>query len=514
MARPTRTPAPEPPASPAPPIGWPARVAIALGIAYVVAFVAVAVLRLTYPFELEWMEGESLAHLDRVLHGLPLYAKPSLEFTPFIYPPLYFTVVAWVARVIGPGLSALRLVSLAASLGTLALVYAYVRSASTRRGPAVLAACLFAAAYRQGGAWLDLGRVDALFLCLMAAGAVAARRPGRAWLAGAAAGVLFALAALTKQSALFIAAPVAAALLVADWRRGVAFVAAFAALFGGAVLALDRASGGWFRFYVFDLPRDHPIIGQLLRGFWIQDLMGPLGIAVALGAAHFFAAPARPRWRALVLDGVLCAALVLTGYATRVRVGSFINVVLPAYLGVSLLFGLGLATLASRRGTGADARRAEAFVALLVVAQLALLAYKPWQQLPSAADRAAGEQIVESLRRVSGDVWVPRHPYLAAMAGKPWVAHELALQDVLRPVDTPAARELREEIVAAARARRFALVVLDDETWVHDIIRPTYRHAAEMFAANETQLFWPKTGFVTRPDFVWAPGADSAATPR
>ncbi len=503
------TPVVRPPAS-----GWGMRVTLAVGLAYVVMYLAIALLRMGYPFELEWMEGESIAHLDRVLRGLPLYARPSLEFTPFIYPPLYFHVVSWVARVVGSGFVPLRLVSFAASLGCLALVYAYVRSAAASRWPAVLAACLFAATYRQGGAWWDLGRADALFLCLLLAGAVAVRRAASPWVGGAIGGALLALSALTKQTALLVGAPVALAVLVTDPKRGGTFTATFAALFAASVWALDRQSGGWFSYYAFALPRDHPIIGQLLRGFWIQDLMGPLGIALVIGTAHVFALPPRPRLKALALDVALLVGLVGAAYATRIRVGSFVNVVMPADLGVSLWFGLGLAALdVHRRPDSAPARLTERYGVLLVLAQFALLAYKPWQQLPSTRDRVAGEQVVESLRRVPGEVWVPRHPYLAAMAGKPWLAHELALQDVLRPTHTSRARELLAEIQAAARARRFALLVLDDQSWVHHEFSPYYRLGAQMFGTDETDLFWPKTGYVTRPDFVWMPKPDSTGPP-
>ena len=512
--RPTPPAAPPESTTPSPPLSWGARLAVAIGFAYVATFIVVAFMRLGYPFELEWMEGSSIAHLNRVLHGLPLYVKPSIDFTPFTYPPLYFIVSAWLATLTGAGFVPLRLVSILASLGCMVLVYAYVRSVSASRWPAVLAACMFAAVFRQGGAFLDMGRVDALFLCLTLGGAVAVRRIGSAWLAGLAGGALFALAALTKQSALFIAIPVAVALLVSDWRRGATYAATLAACFGLSAWLLNRQSGGWFNFYVFDLPRDHPVIGQLLRGFWIEDFVGPLGLALVIGAAHFFIAPFRPRWRALALDFAFITALVLTGYATRIRVGSYINVALPAFLGVSVLLGLGLATLwTQRRAPSPASRRAERFVALLLLAQFALLAYKPWQLLPSAADRAAGEQIVESLKRVPGPVWVPRHPYLAELAGKPSLAHELALQDVLRSGSSEQSAPLRAEIQAAARTRRFDLLVLDDETWVHHEFAPYYRHAAEMFAANESGLFWPRSGFVTRPDFVWVPRSDSAAAP-
>lgn len=512
--RPPRPTAPLDSATPSPPLGWGGRLAVVVGLAYVATFIVVALMRLGYPFELEWMEGSSIAHLNRAVHGLPLYLKPSIDFTPFTYPPLYFIVSSWVAKLTGAGFVPLRWVSILASLGSMSLVYAYVRRESASRWPAVLGACLFAAVYRQGGAFFDMGRVDALFLCLTMGGAVAVRRIDSAWLAGLAGGALFTLAALTKQSALFIAAPVAVALLAGDWRRGATFTTTLAACFGASAWWLNRQSGGWFNFYVFDLPRDHPVIGQLLRGFWIEDFVGPLGLALVIGAAHFFIAPVRPRWRALALDLGLVVGLVLTGYATRIRVGSYINVALPAYLGLSVLLGLGLATLwTQRRADSPASRRAEGFVALLLVAQFALLAYKPWQLLPTPADRAAGEQIVESLKRVPGPVWVPRHPYLAELAGKPTFAHELALQDVLRSGLSQQSDLLRAEIQAAARARRFDLLVLDDETWVHHEFAPYYRHAAEMFAANESGLFWPKSGFVTRPDFVWVPRSDSAAAP-
>lgn len=488
-------------------------VVAAIAVLAIAVYVVVALARMRFPFELEWMEGASIAHLDRVAHGLPLYVKPSLEFTPFIYPPFYFTVASWMAKVTGVGFLPLRIVSFASSLGCFALLYAAVRPESGSRVPALLAAGLFAAAYRQSGSWLDLGRVDTLFLMLLLGGYVALRRIGAPWVSGILAGVLVALSFFTKQAALFVAAPVALAVLVTDVRRGIAFAATLGLVIGIGVLWLDHATGGWFRVYVFDLPRHHPIIPQLLRGYWIDDLLGPFGIALMLGTLHFVAAaPEGSRRRRRVLDAVFVVALIGTAYATRVRVGSFINVTLPGVLGVCLMFGLGIAALTRLSGRGTTpALRIERLVALLVLVQFALLAYSPAGQIPSKGDVEAGRQIVESLRRVNGEVWVPRHDYLAVMAGKPWHAHELALQDVLRQGDSPRQRELLGELQRAAAERRFAVIVLDDETWIHDMIQPTYALLARMFRDDEKKLFWPKTGFVTRPDFVWTPRPDSSS---
>src|SRR5437867_2599 len=109
------------------PLGADAWLAVGLGVLYLLVYLVIALRRMSFPFELEWMEGASIGHVDRLLHGLPLYAKPSLDFTPFIYPPLYFIVSAWVAKLTGNGFLPLRLVSFAASLACFALLYAIVR---------------------------------------------------------------------------------------------------------------------------------------------------------------------------------------------------------------------------------------------------------------------------------------------------------------------------------------------------------------------------------------------------
>jgi hypothetical protein len=58
------------------------------GAAYLLVYIVIALMRDWYPFELEWLEGASVVHVQRVLDGRPLYVPPSLDFVPFIYPPL------------------------------------------------------------------------------------------------------------------------------------------------------------------------------------------------------------------------------------------------------------------------------------------------------------------------------------------------------------------------------------------------------------------------------------------
>jgi hypothetical protein len=139
----------------------------AAAVLYMLVYVVVACARLSYPFELEWLEGGSLQQVDRILSGRPIYARPDLSFVAFFYTPAYYYVAAAAATLIGPGFLPLRLVSLLASLGSLAVIFSFVRRDTGRVPPALMAAGLFAATFAASGGWFDLARVDSLYVCLL-----------------------------------------------------------------------------------------------------------------------------------------------------------------------------------------------------------------------------------------------------------------------------------------------------------------------------------------------------------
>src|SRR3954468_2442058 len=94
--------------------------------AYLAVYLWIAVRRLPYPFDLEWMEGACVDHVARLMSGQKIYVQPSLTFIPFFYPPFYYSVAAAVSGVIGLGLLPLRLVSWLSSLVVFGLTYALV----------------------------------------------------------------------------------------------------------------------------------------------------------------------------------------------------------------------------------------------------------------------------------------------------------------------------------------------------------------------------------------------------
>jgi 4-amino-4-deoxy-L-arabinose transferase-like glycosyltransferase len=181
-----------------------------------------------YPFELEWMEGGSLGQVSWILSGHKLYGPPSLEFTPWVYPPLYFYVSAAVSSMLSGGLLPLRLVSFVASLGSLAFIFAIAQRETGSRRAGWLSAGLFVATYQLGGTWFDLARVDSLFLVLSLA-ALYVLRFTESFRAALLAGVLISLSFFSKQTALGVATPVALFLVAVDWRRGLVFIATVSA---------------------------------------------------------------------------------------------------------------------------------------------------------------------------------------------------------------------------------------------------------------------------------------------
>ena len=91
------------------------RLALGLGAWFVLVYVALALVRLRYPFELEWMEGAVVDEVRHVATVHKLYVAPSIGFILFQCPPLYF--YAGAAGNHGRQFLPLRLLSFASSSG-------------------------------------------------------------------------------------------------------------------------------------------------------------------------------------------------------------------------------------------------------------------------------------------------------------------------------------------------------------------------------------------------------------
>jgi hypothetical protein len=462
------------------------------GLVAIGFYLFVALSRLTYPFALEPLEGNSLIEVHRILAGQPLYPAPTAQYVPDGYPPLYFFVSAAVARVLGASYLPLRVVSLVSSLACFALLGRLVQKETGSAAAGTGAAGVFAATYFATGTWFDVGRVDSLFLALSIAALYAARTM-RGPRGAVAAGLLLAALALTKQTGLAEGVAVLAVLLPTA-RRRLACVAAltWAAVFGAATLAIWQTDGRWYLFYVFELMRKQALTYGNFGWFWTL-LLTALGLAA--GAA-LLGARRVPRE---LLAG--CAALSVEGYATLVHSGGSVNDVLPAYLAVALLAGLAL---------GSPVRWVTPAAGLLVLAQtvLLLIGAHPSRAIPTSADRAVGERLAAGMRALGGDIYVPAEPALSLLAGMTPSAHPGAVYDVMRAADPPAIERYRTSAANAVAARRYSAIISDgpgQPLFNPPDLTANYQECRQPLPAGPDTLLIPVAGSAPRPAVVWIP---------
>ena len=482
------------------------RAVVLTGAFYLGLYAIVALLRVGYPFELEWMEGAVVDHVARVLEGQPLYVAPSVDFVPFIYTPFYYYVSAAVAGVTGLGFVPLRLVSFAASLACFGLIFLLARRESSgSRLAGFIAGALFAATYRSSGAWFDVARVDSLFLALVLAGLFLLR--ARVTAAGfGAAGVCFALAFLTKQTGLAIALPMMVYALVADRRLGLLFIGTVAAVIGAATLALHSAHGGWYLYYTMELATGHGLDKSVALSFWTKDILAPLAIACCLGLLYLLHLWSRRRRRDLSFAAAATAGMVGAAFVSRLHEGGYDNVVMPAHAMIAVLFGAGFHHTMQLIETrwSEQRQRMTGYVYAVCLLQFAVLLYNPLSRLPSAADERAGWALVEQLAARPGEVWTSHHGYLGRMAGRKTHAHEMAVTDVLRGGDgRGVAGALAADIDRALRTGRFGAVLVD-RPWFEQVMMTAYEpEGTPVF--DDADAFWPVTGLLTRPERLYVP---------
>lgn len=450
---------------------------------YLLLYVGVALARMRYPFELEWMEGGMVEHVRRILEGRALYAKPSLEFVSFLYPPGYYLASAAIASWTGIGFFPLRLLSFLSSLGVFAALAALGRKESGSWSPGFVAAGLFAATFARAGGWLDLARLDSFYLLLLLSAALVLLH-GRCRGAAAVSGLLLAAAFFTKQSTAVAAFPLLAYVFAVERRRALVASAAAALAIAAGFLTLEATSGGWFRYYCFTLPAHHPRIPGGWWTFWIHDVLPALPFALVAAVASSAVRPRAPL-------PFLALGLLASSWSVRSVYGAEVNNLLPAFAGIALL----AATL-SRYALVRD---------LLLAAQLVWLVYSPAALVPRTADRLAGDEVVRRLTMVEGEVFLPHHGYLARRAGKPEVAHTLAMDNVFLDDTGPARQDLEAEVRGALASQRFGAAVIESDARYAPWILEGYEPRARLVDAPDT--FWPVSGGRLRPETLALPRA-------
>jgi hypothetical protein len=228
-------------------------VAVAVGLGLLVVFAQ----RMSFPLELEWMEGGVLHQALRLQRGEPIYPTPSADFVPFLYTPLYPALLAVLGSVLSLDFGLGRAISVLATVAIFAGLWRTVGREGRSVVYRVIAIGLFASGYVFAFRWLDLVRPDALYLALTLWGLVVLRESRGDHRKAIAAGVLMALAFWTKQTAAsFILASGVGALLVAP-RQLWSYALTIALIDGGGVLLGNAMTDGRLWHYIYELHQTH-----------------------------------------------------------------------------------------------------------------------------------------------------------------------------------------------------------------------------------------------------------------
>lgn len=451
--------------------------AIVLVGLYAGVLVVLVVARLTYPFELDFIEGGLLVQAWRMARGLPVWLPPNLEFVPHGYTPLFTILGAIPIHFTGPVLWPLRLISVMAMVATTIMLHMIARrQANLRLG--LLCVGLYLAGYDIVGGWYDLARVDSLFMALTLGGmALAATvsstttfvapvhstaqwRDARPEMAA----LLLVLAFFTKQTALGFALAVGGWLLVAcGWRNGARFGATYTVGLAAGVVVLNWVSHGAFQSTVLMPAASEPIEVPRLASFVLHEVvgrMGPLMFLLAYTAWQSRRAPNAVTWLRsnpwLVFTGV---ALVLSALQ-RGRPGGALNSLMPLY--TLLCLAPALAWKAHRDQPGQVKRLAPHIVQgtllVLVVAQLALARYDPRQHYPTPEMYAAGERLLARVANAGGPVWVLNQPTFNLLAGQEPSVQLIALYHARDRGQAP----FPADLIAAVESQSFALILASD----------------------------------------------------
>ncbi|MBU8933838.1 MAG: glycosyltransferase family 39 protein [candidate division Zixibacteria bacterium] len=476
-------------------------VVVVAAVSFIGYFLVLAIMRAQYPFELEWMEGSMVDHIVRILHGQALYCKPSLEFVPLRYAPLYYYLGAVISSVMGIGFLPLRLISIISALGCFTLIYMIVKRETGSWKPALVAAGFFAATYPVTGSFMDIARVDSLSLCLTLGGIYVFRHTvtvRQSLLAG----LLFALAFLAKQSALPIAAAVLLSGLVRDWRHVLWTGSTLAIILILSTVVLNIAYDGWYSLYVFDLGseiifKENPFILLLKLGY---QLFKPFGIAMLFSLWYLFNRLHHDFRSTGIFFFLMAGGMICATYLSRIQPHGWINTFMPAAAAFAILLGLAVDRLLTIVKDKYGQHTVWHYVPFLLILQFGILTYDPRPHLPTAEDEAAGWELIAMIESIDGEVFLPFHGHLASIAGKGRYLHSHSILDFTGPEGERLRQALDQEIKEAISKKQFETIILDRYWYMEEIARH-YRIVGPVF--NKPDVFLPVTGCKVRPSAVY-----------
>ncbi len=507
--------------------------------------------RLSYPLDLEWMEGGLLTHALRLARGQPLYAEPSVDFVSFLYTPLYPAVLCGLSKIFGLSYVLGRAVSILAFSGALVFLVAAARGIAqqfeSEELPAVattaglLGAAAVCLAFPFCGAFYDLVRGDSLWLFLVSAGLYSCS-PGRSTTRIVLGAILLVLAFFTKQTAApFMVAAAASVALTSGIRRGLVFSAVAFGSTTTAILVGQYLTDGWLWIYIYRLHQSHetrferiwPETPRILLDYGFV-LLFPVAACLLFVAFRRRLSRRLFYWASMAATGLATAAV---GSATE---GAYDNAYIPAvYFGalLSAACAVELPALAAelrastdgavwsigeRHGPWPGSLRTFSLLGLGLLSAHAMIRWPDSSpHVPSQQDHAEARRLFAYLTEQGPEIFVPSHPFYNVLAGGKGHLHIMGVNDVYfwpRTItsdpgrDTAIKDRFRGSVMSSFRSRRWKMVIQDDCPTPRLFGLNTYYRLVEDLARSGKA---PRslTGYPCAPRYVWVPRGEGVERP-
>lgn len=400
---------------------WIECLAAFVAICFAAYYLYVAYKRITYAYDLDFIEDNMLMQAIQVALGRPVYVAPNADFVPQVYMPLFTTIGGWLFKIFPTSYLPLRLLSFGSTICSAVTIFLVSRRLSGGLFLALACCGLFLAGYRTTGGWYELARVDALYVALTLAGAALLAARDDSNFKPALAGGLLALAFLTKQNGLFFAIVAAIYLAINSRRRALWFISAFLLFSLPPLLYWEYSSAGWFSTYVFKIALLSPIEFSRVTSTLKDDLFGSMVGLTLAAAIAFVALFQRGRWQGIRAEpwAWFIGAALFIGISGRASVGGNRNNLMPAY--AFLCIGPALAAREMRLWAGMPQIRTRVALAAVLLFQFALCAFVPkypFRFVPTAAMSTAGDRLIQRIAHIDGPVLVMMHPFYAMLASK------------------------------------------------------------------------------------------------
>jgi hypothetical protein len=386
-----------------------------------------------FPLTLDVMEFDVLQHVHRLVQHQYIYTRPAADFVALAYNPLYYVLAVPFVRLLGENLFALRLLAILGMLGSMVLVFAAVRGQTRSAWWGLLAAGLFAAAYRAMDAYLDTAHCDPwlVFSALLGTWLIGRSRSRTSGLLGVL--VLVASFWFKQHGALFALGGVLFLTMRDGWRRALpAWV--LAALLGPALYVAggNAMFGPWFHFFTWQVPQRWSVydVSLVLR---VLTFLGEWYALLALAAAAAFVLEARERGRRMSAWHFQLVPALLTGLMGALDAGSSNNVFISMGVWIILVGTMGVAALAERLPRVRAVRLDRAALLLSFV----LLAYNPLPMIVSPRARTEYADLVGTLKSLPGTVYAP---WIGQLAGDYhlWPSgHWVSIEDMMGEHGSP-----------------------------------------------------------------------------